>query len=101
VGICHLLLGHVDEAVDALKRAHAANPRMWYVTLFLAAALGLRENTDEAKAALAEALKLKPQVNSIEKVRAVFPDYSPNHRATALAEKTSIAGLRRAGLPDK
>jgi adenylate cyclase len=101
LGVCHLLLGHVDDAVDALRRAHAANPRMWYVTLFLAAALGLREDTDEAKTALAEALKLKPQVNSLEKVHAVFPDYSNNHRVTALAEKTSDAGLRRAGLPDK
>jgi len=101
LGGCHLLLGHVDEAVDALKRAHAANPRMWYVTLFLAAALGLRENTDEAKAALAEALKLKPQVNSFAKVRAAFPDTSNNPRAVALAEKTFDVGLRRAGLPDK
>jgi adenylate cyclase len=101
LGGCHLLLGHVDEAVDALKRAHAANPRIWFVTLFLAAALGLREDTNEAQAALAEALKLKPQVNSLAKVHAAFPDYSIDHRLTALAEKTSDVGLRRAGLPDK
>ena len=42
LGSCQLLLDHVDEAVDALQRARAANPRIYYIHSFLAAALGLR-----------------------------------------------------------
>jgi tetratricopeptide (TPR) repeat protein len=101
LGNCQLLLGHVDEAVDALQRARAANPRIYYIHLLLAAALGLREDTDGAKAALAEFLKLKPELNSLAKIRAAFPEYNGNPRAVALGEKTTGLGLRRAGLPEE
>jgi adenylate cyclase len=62
----------------------------------LAAALGLRGDVGEGKAAPAEFLKLKPQLNSLAKVRA-----HSNPRYPALAEKTFDLGLRRAGLPEK
>jgi adenylate cyclase len=101
LGNCQLLLGHVDEAVDALQRARAANPRIYYIHLLLAAALGLRGDTDGAKAALAEFLKLKPELNSLAKLRAAFPEYNGNPRAVALGEKTIDVGLRRAGLPEE
>jgi len=101
LGNCQLLLGHVDEAVDALQRARAANPRIYYIHLLLAAALGLRGDTDGAKAALAEFLKLKPELNSLAKIRAAFPEYNGNPRAVALGEKTTGLGLRRAGLPEE
>jgi adenylate cyclase len=42
LGQCHLFLGHLDEAVDLLKRARAGNPRVYQFPLWLAAALGLR-----------------------------------------------------------
>ena len=101
LGSCQLLLDHVDEAVDALQRARAANPRIYYIHSFLAAALGLRGDTDAAKAELAEFLKLKPQLNSLAKIRAAFPEYYGNPRAVALGEKTVEVGLRRAGLPEE
>jgi adenylate cyclase len=69
--------------------------------LLLAAALGLRGNTDGAKAALAEFLKLKPELNSLAKLRAAFPEFNGNPRAVALSEKTIDLGLRRAGLPEE
>jgi adenylate cyclase len=69
--------------------------------LLLAAALGLRGDTDGAKAALAEILKLKPQLNSLAKIRAAFPEYWSNPRGAALGEKTTELGLRRAGLPEE
>jgi adenylate cyclase len=100
MGTCHLGLGHADEAVDFMRKARAGNPRVYQFPLFLAAALGLRGDIDEAKSALADFLKFKPEINSIAKVRAHFPAFE-NPRIVALAENTTFVGLRRAGLPDE
>jgi tetratricopeptide (TPR) repeat protein len=100
LGVCHLLLGHVDEAIDLLKKARAANPRLYYVHMYLAGALGLRGNLDEASVALAELSGLKPQVNSLAALRGFQPFFS-NPRYLAFAEKTLYAGLRQAGFPDE
>jgi TolB-like protein/class 3 adenylate cyclase/Tfp pilus assembly protein PilF len=70
LGTCHTLLGHADEAIDLLRKARAANPRIWYHHLWLAGALGLRGDLDEARAALAEGIKLKPEANSLARLRA-------------------------------
>jgi adenylate cyclase len=69
LGECHLLLGHVDQAVDLLRRARSANPRWWSIPHWLAGALGLRGELDEAKAALAESIKLRPEISSLAQVR--------------------------------
>jgi tetratricopeptide (TPR) repeat protein len=100
MGTCHLGLGHPDEAVDFMRKARAGNPRVYQFPLFLAAALGLRGDIDEAKSALADFLKFKPEINSIAKVRAHFPAFE-NPRIMAIAENTTFVGLRRAGLPDE
>jgi tetratricopeptide (TPR) repeat protein len=47
LGQCHLLLGHVDEAIDLFRKACAASPRAYYLHLNLAGALGLRGDLDE------------------------------------------------------
>jgi adenylate cyclase len=99
LGQCHLLLGHVDEAIELLKKGRAANPRRYFAHLWLAGALGLRGDLDEARAALAESIKLKPKVNSLARYRAEVP--SGNPRYWALREKTVNIGLRRAGFPDE
>jgi adenylate cyclase len=100
LGVCHQLLGHVDEAVDLLRKARAANPRIYVFHLHLAGALGLKGDIEEAKAALAESIKLKPEVNSLARWRAYRPALkNPAYRA--LAEKTVDVGLRRAGFPDE
>jgi predicted Zn-dependent protease len=52
---CHLLLGRVDQAIDLLQTARAANPRLWVPYLYLAGAYGLKGDIDKAKAALAVA----------------------------------------------
>ena len=100
LGLCHLLLDHVDQAIDLLRKALAANPRHWYTHFFLARALGLRGNLDEARAELADAIKIKPEIQSLAQFRAVFPWHS-NPPYWALLEKTAIIGLRRAGFPDE
>jgi tetratricopeptide (TPR) repeat protein len=101
LGQSHLLLGHADDAVEFLRKAHAADPRIYYVQMLLAAALGLRGDLDEAKAALAELLKLKPELNSLANVRAHWPAHYGNPQFAAFAAKTQDIGLRRAGLPEE
>jgi adenylate cyclase len=101
-GFCHLLLGDKDQAVDFLRKAHAENPRIFYIPLWLAAALGYRGDIDEAKIALAEFLKLSPEGNSIARLKADAARRGPvDPRFTALTEKTEYAGLRAAGLPEE
>jgi TolB-like protein/class 3 adenylate cyclase/Tfp pilus assembly protein PilF len=98
LGYCHLLLGQTDQAIDYFRKSYAANPR--FPPLFLAAALGLRGDVDEAKALLAESLKLKPELNSLAAL-AKGPNWNASPQFAALREKTVDVGLRRAGLPDK
>jgi adenylate cyclase len=98
LGECHLLLGHVDQAIDLLRRARAANPRWWFIPHWLAGALGLKGALDEARAALAESIKLNPDMNSLGQVRVY---YFRSLQYWALREKTVNVGLRRAGFPDE
>ena len=100
MGQCHLLLGHVDAAVQLIRKACAASPRAYFVHLNLAGALGLRGDLEEARTALAEAIRLKPEVNSLARYRAATP-WIANPKHWALRDKTLNAGLRRAGFPDE
>jgi adenylate cyclase len=100
LGQCRLLLGQVEEAIALLRKACAALPGDYFVHLSLAGALGLRGDLEEARAALAEALRLKPEVDSLAKYRALTP-WIGNPRHWALREKTLNEGLRRAGFPEE
>jgi TolB-like protein/Tfp pilus assembly protein PilF len=100
LGACHLLLGHVDEAIDLLTKARAGNPRLYYVHFFLAGTLALKGDLDEAKAELAVSLKLHPENNSLARFRALNP-YVTNPQYRALEEQTLDIGLRRVGFPDE
>ena len=100
LGLAHLLLGHNDQAIDWLTKASAANPRVYYFYLDLAAAFALKGEIDQARAALADSLKLKPEINSMVRQRARWA-YTNNPAYRALAEKTIDAGLRLAGMPDE
>ena len=102
LGFSHLLLGHDGEAVDLFKKARAANPRLAYIHLSLAAALGLKGDIDEARASLAEAIRIKPAWDTMAHFLADCTSCnfdSPPYRA--LVEKTVRVGLRRAGLPEE
>jgi adenylate cyclase len=100
LGLCHLLLDHVDEGIDLLRKARSANPQFYYIHFALAAAFGLKGDLDEARAALAEGIKLRPEVNSLAAWRAHRP-WETNPQFTALADKTipayhrASANLRR------
>jgi Tfp pilus assembly protein PilF len=100
LGACHLLLRHLDEATELLRRARAVNPRLSYVHFWLAGALGLKGDLDEARGELAESIKLQPELNSLARIPVLYPwNNHPEYRA--LAEKTFYAGVRRAGFPDE
>ena len=100
IGLAHLLQGHLAEAIDWLTKARAANPRIYYIDLDLAAALALKGDLDGAHEALAASLKLKPQINSMKRQLARWA-YTNNPAYRALAEKTIDAGLRKAGMPEE
>ena len=101
LGYCHLLLSHTDEAIDLERKSSAANPRMFGAHWALAAALGLKGDVDEARAALAESRKLKPEYSSFAQMRANAPNWDASPQFVALREKTVDVGLRRAGFPDE
>jgi hypothetical protein len=48
---------------------------------------------------LAEAIKLRPDVNSLTRFRTTHP-WTMNHKHMELAARTIDVGLRRAGMPD-
>jgi TolB-like protein/Tfp pilus assembly protein PilF len=100
LGECHLFLGHLDQAIELLRKARAANPPAFGTLLILAGALGLRGDIDEARAEIAEAIKLNPEVNSLAALRASAP-WITNPPYWALREKTLNVGLRGAGFPDE
>src|SRR5712691_6349705 len=100
LGLAHLLLSHLDDAIDFLTKARAANPQIFYIHLDIAAAMALKGYRDDAQAALAEAIRLRPAINSIARQRARSA-YTNNPAYRALAEKTVDVGLRLAGMPEE
>jgi tetratricopeptide (TPR) repeat protein len=99
LGTCQLLLGRVDQAIDLLQTARAADTRSWVPYFYLAGAYGLQGDLDQARSALAESIRLKPPIKSLDRMR-VENAWLSNSQYWALQEKTLNLGLRRAGLPD-
>jgi len=99
LGMCHLLLDDPDRAIEFLTKARAVNPRGYYVHMSLAGAFGLKGNLEEAQAALGAALALKPEINSLARLRTYA--WMNNPAYWALREKTVDIGLRWAGFPDE
>ena len=103
LGWCQLIASHVDEAIDLFMKARTANPRIWNFPFALAGALALKGDLDGGRAALAESLKLKPEVNSLAKWYALLPWTSKDNAPQfwALQDKTLNQGLRRIGFPEE
>jgi class 3 adenylate cyclase/TolB-like protein/Tfp pilus assembly protein PilF len=99
LGECNLLLGHLDQAIEFLRKARATNPRYSRTHLVLAGALALRGDLDEARAEVAEAIKLNAKVDSLAALHREFRWGNPEY--WALREKTLNVGLRRAGFPEE
>ena len=94
--------GRVEEAITTAGAAIAAAPEMVEPHVNLGLALHLKDDFDGAKAALAESLKLRPEVTSLAQFRVWVPwtrkDRSP--RYWAQEDKTLDEGLRRIGFPE-
>jgi len=65
----------------------------------LAGALGVRGDIEEARAEIAQSLKLKPEMNSVARFRAIESYQEPGFQARH--DKTIVLGLRRAGFPEE
>jgi adenylate cyclase len=99
LGLCHLLLEHVETAIELFRKSLAGNIRLYYTHMSLAAALALKGDLVEARVALADGLRLRPDINSIARVRTSIPYNNPQYRG--FLEKIVIAGLRKAGMSEE
>ena len=100
LGLCQLMLGEIDSGIVWLRKARSLNPQMYYVHMWLAAALGLGGDLIEAGAALRQSIEIKPDIDSLTALRVRWQMMTASPRFFMLAEKTIVAGLRRAGLPE-
>ena len=99
LGLCRLLLGDVDSAIDTLRRAEAGNPYHFDAPLLLAAALGLKSASTEASASLRRAARLCSARGTLSGLgdwvgRQAGPDYM------RIYEHMVERGLRTAGMPE-
>jgi adenylate cyclase len=99
LGLAELLLGRLEQAIEFSRQARARNPQLYHTHMLLAAALGLKGELGEARAALAEGIKIRPEFNSLARLREYCTWGSPQY--LALREDIVYLGLRRAGMPDQ
>jgi TolB-like protein/Flp pilus assembly protein TadD len=96
MGVALLHLGRPTEAADWLTKSTALDPGDRFTHLFLASALALAGRDQEAKAEMAELLRLRPGL-TLAGFKAVEPSDAP----AFLEQRQCIyEGLRRAGLPE-
>ena len=90
-------IGEASSHDSGIRRPRAC----WPATpgSMLTAALGLKGERNQAKAALAEGIKVRPDFNSLARLREYCAWGNP--RFLALRESTIYLGLRRAGMPDE
>jgi TolB-like protein/class 3 adenylate cyclase/Flp pilus assembly protein TadD len=92
----HAHLAQWDQAIEWCRKSSATNPSYWFPYVYLAAAYGWKGQDGEAKAAVAELLKLKPGFT----VQA-WANMKWSDNPTFLREYQGIIeGLRKAGLPE-
>ena len=82
-------LGRFDEALEDAKKAIEGGHRVFYTYLNLAAAHAFKGEMDEAKAAMAEARRLKPDLSV---------KWLMKHKPVL---QFAFDGLRKAGLPEE
>ena len=95
-GAAYVHLQRDAEAVDWLTRSAALNPHDLFTHLFLACAHAWLGREAEAKSALAELLRLKPDF-TLTDFKAREPSDTPAFRAQ---RERLYEGLRRAGVPE-
>jgi len=108
IGTVHLLQSRTEEAIAWFEKARSTNPELSDVHARLAAAYGLKGETERAATELTEARRLSrdDQYSSIIRLKAAGGPGSSNGywgvpKVRALYESTYLAGLRKAGMPDE
>ena len=101
LGLAHLLLLHIDEAIVWFEKARSVSPAISGPYVHLASAYAIKGDIERAAAELAEARRLAgdDRYSSIARLRAGGHGGSPKTRA--LWEATYLAGLRKAGVPEE
>jgi tetratricopeptide (TPR) repeat protein len=99
VGMADIHLRRYEEAVDWLRRSVEANRNNPPSHIFLAAALALLGQLEEARAAIQQALALNPQA-TIARFRASFGSFA-DHPIYLAGWERVFEGLRKAGLPEE
>jgi adenylate cyclase len=95
----HLQLAQWDQAIAPCQQAAAANPKLWLAHIDLAAAYGWLGREAEAKAEIAEALKLFPGA-TMKGVMAWHSNFSDNPVFLQQVARQA-EGWRKAGLPEQ
>ena len=98
---CHvyLMLGRLDEAIAACERSIGQFDD-WPVYVYLDAAYAQKGDTSKAAATKAELLKRKPKL-TIQNFRAEMQTWSNHPVFQQQTEQNVLAGLRKAGIPEK
>jgi TolB-like protein/Tfp pilus assembly protein PilF len=101
IGEAHLVQSRIDEAIYWLEKGRTANQAFAANHAWLAAAYGLKGDTERATFELSEARRLSgdDRYSSIARLQASGYFAVPTIRI--LFETTIFAGLRRAGLPEE
>jgi adenylate cyclase len=99
IGHAHLFQSRTDDAIAWVEKSRRANPGFPSTRWALAAAYGLKGETDRAAAELAEALRLTNPSSTIAgfRIKSTFNTPILHDRF----ENTYVAGLRKAGLPEE
>jgi adenylate cyclase len=90
LGVSEGCLGRLDTAIEEINRAIDAGYRPYFPYLFLAGAEAAKGNDAEAKLALAEARRLRPELT----VKWYAQNYAP-------PPKIFLDGWRKTGLPEE
>jgi predicted Zn-dependent protease len=98
---CHdyLMLGRLNDAIAACENSIGQYDQ-WLVYVYLDAAYAQKGETTKAAATKAELLKRKPKL-SIESLRAEMKTWSNHPVFQQQTEENVLAGLRKAGIPEK
>jgi adenylate cyclase len=101
IGEVHLLQSRIDEAIHWLEKARDVNAQLPFLRARLAAAYGLKGETEHAAAELAEARRLGGESSYLSLAQMRARSYYEAPSVRALAEATYYAGLRKAGMPEE
>jgi tetratricopeptide (TPR) repeat protein len=101
IGRVHLLQSRIDEAIVWFEKARSANPRHANAHIFLAAAYGLKGETERAAAELTEARRLSGEGSYSSIARLRTRGYWGIPKIRTLYETTFFVGLRKAGVPEE